>query len=649
MVKVTLKGGVIREYEDNITVAQVAKSLGIRLYKAACAGKIDGKLCDLRDRISKDCELQILTFDDKQGRQAYWHTSSHIMAQAVLRLYPNAKLAIGPPVDDGFYYDFDLEEKISAEDLSKIEQEMKKIIKENLPIQRLVLTEDKAIDMMRSLGQNYKVELIKEHAAKGEGISLYHQGEFTDICAGQHLMSTGMLKAVKLTSCTGAYWRGSSDNKMLTRIYGVSFPKLSMLEEHLRALEDAKKRDHNKLGRDLGYFTTVDYIGQGLPILLENGSKVIQILQRFVEDEEERRGYILTKTPLLAKSDLYKISGHWDHYRESMFVLGCNSDDNKETFALRPMTCPFQFQVYLNKPRSYRDLPMRFNETATLFRNEASGEMHGLIRLRQFTISEGHIACTPAQLEREFEGCVDLANFILKTLGIDKDVFYRFSKWDEDNKDKYIGDPQMWEQVQKRMKEILDDIGIEYEEVEGDAAFYGPKLDIQMKNVHGKEDTLITVQIDFQLAERFGMVYIDENGEKQFPYILHRTSLGCYERTLALLIEKYAGALPLWLMPEQVRILPISDKYITQAQALLMELRNAGIRARIDNRSEKTGYKIRSAQLEKIPYMLILGEKELESETISVRSRKQGDLGSMKRKDLETKILGEIESKTTEV
>lgn len=646
MLKVTLKGGVIKEYERGTSIAEIAKSIGMGLYKAACVCKINGKVVDLREQITEDCEVQILTFDDKEGKQAYWHTTSHIMAQAVLRLYPNTKIAIGPSIDDGFYYDFDINEKLSQDDLDKIQKEMKKIIKENLPIERIYMSPDDAIKLMEDNSQEYKVELIKEHAEKGEKISLYQQGEFTDVCAGQHLMTTGMIKAIKLTSCTGAYWRGDSNNKMLTRIYGISFPKASILEEHLQKIEEAKKRDHNKLGRDLGYFTTVDYIGQGLPILLENGSKVIQILERFVEDEEEKRGYILTKTPLIAKRDLYKISGHWDHYRESMFILGDPDDESNEVFALRPMTCPFQFQVYLNKPRSYRDLPMRLNETSTLFRNESSGEMHGLIRLRQFTISEGHLACTPAQLEGEFEGCVNLAKFMLETLGIEEDVTYRFSKWDENNKEKYIGDPDMWEHVQSRMRVILDDIGINYEEVEGDAAFYGPKLDIQMKNVHGKEDTIITVQIDFQLAERFGMTYIDENGDKQYPYIIHRTSLGCYERTLALLIEKYAGALPLWLMPEQVRILPISDKYINEAKELESELKIKGIRAKTDSRSEKTGYKIRAAQLEKIPYMIILGEKEINSGNLSIRSRKAGDIGSMSKEKFINNVLTSINNKS---
>lgn len=648
MLKVTLKGGVIKEYDKGTTVADIARSLGMGLYKSACAGKIDGELVDLRDEIASDCEVQILTFDDKEGREAYWHTTSHIMAQAVLRLYPNAKYAIGPAIDNGFYYDFDIEEKLSSEDLLKIEKEMKKIIKENLSIERKFVPAKEAIEIMKEKSQDYKIELIEEHSNKGEDISLYTQGEFVDVCAGNHLMSTGMIKAIKLTSCTGAYWRGDENNKMLTRIYGVSFPKASILEAHLEALEEAKKRDHNKLGKELGYFSTVDYIGQGLPVLLENGSKVIQILQRFVEDEEEKRGYILTKTPLIAKRELYKISGHWDHYRESMFILGDPDDESQDVFALRPMTCPFQFQVYLNKPRSYRDLPMRFNETSTLFRNESSGEMHGLIRLRQFTIAEGHLACTPDQLENEFEGCVDLAKFMLETLGLEEDVTYRFSKWDENNKEKYIGDPDAWENVQERMKVILDDIGIDYEEVDGDAAFYGPKLDIQMKNVHGKEDTIITVQIDFQLAERFGMTYIDENGEKQYPYIIHRTSLGCYERTLALLIEKYAGALPLWLMPEQVRILPISDKYINEAKNLENELRLEGIRAKTDSRSEKTGYKIRSAQLEKIPYMIILGEKEINSGEVSVRNRKVGDIGSMPKAEFIEKIVSSIQSKSVD-
>ena len=645
MVNVKLKDDIIKQYENGTTVSDIAKSLGMGLYKAACAGKINGKLVDLRTPVEEDCELSILTFEDAEGKGAYWHTTSHIMAQAVKRLFPNAILAIGPSIDKGFYYDFDLETPLTPEDLIKIESEMKKIIKENLPIEKFELEPKEAIELMQKDNQIYKVELINEHSSKGEKISFYRQGDFVDLCAGPHLMSTGRVKSFKLTSCTGAYWRGNSKNKMLQRVYGISFPKSSELNAYLEAVEEAKKRDHNKIGRELGFFTTVDYIGQGLPILLPKGSKVIQILQRFVEDEEEKRGYLLTKTPFMAKSDFYKISGHWYHYKENMFILGDEEKDN-EVFALRPMTCPFQFQTYLAKKRSYRDLPMRLNETSTLFRNEASGEMHGLIRVRQFTISEGHIACTPDQLESEFAGCVELATYILKTLGLNEDVWYRFSKWDENNKEKYIGSAEEWEMVQNRMRGILDDLNIDYTEADGEAAFYGPKLDIQIKNVHGKEDTLVTVQVDFQLAKRFEMSYIDADGKSKYPYVIHRTSLGCYERTLALLIEKYAGALPVWLMPEQVRILPISDRLQENALEVERLLKEYGIRVTTDTRNEKVGYKIREAQLEKIPYMLIVGDKEVESGTVSVRGRKDGDIGSMTVEGFANKILDEITNKS---
>ncbi len=646
MIKVTLKNNVVKEFEVGTTVFEIIKSLGGGLYKSACGAKINGVVSDIRTPIMNDCELSILTFNDDEGKKIYWHTTSHILAQAVTRLFPDAVLAIGPAIDNGFYYDFDLNCTLSPEDLEKIEAEMKKIIKENLTIEKIEKSPEEAIDLMKKNNQKYKIELIEEHSKKGEKISFFKQGEFIDLCAGPHIMSTGLIKAFKLTSCTGAYWRGDSKSKMLQRIYGISFPKVSQLNEYLEALEEAKKRDHNKIGRELEYFTTVDYIGQGLPIMMPKGSRVIQTLQRFVEDEEEKRGYLLTKTPLLAKSDLYKISGHWDHYRDSMFILGDpEKADEEEVFALRPMTCPFQFQVYLAKNRSYRNLPMRLGETSTLFRNESSGEMHGLIRVRQFTISEGHIACLPEQLEDEFAQCVELANFMLETLGLNEDVSYRFSKWDENDKEKYIGNPEEWENVQNRMREILDDLKISYVEADGEAAFYGPKLDIQIKNVHGKEDTLITIQIDFQLAERFGMTYVDVDGKKKFPYVIHRTSIGCYERTLALLLEKYVGALPTWLMPEQVRILPISSRFEKEALNLQDRLSKAGIKVTTDNRNEKTGYKIRQAQLEKIPYMLIIGEKEIENSSVSVRSRKDGDIGSMSVEAFIDKITNEIKNK----
>ena len=643
MVKVSLKGEV-REFENGITVADIAKSIGMGLYKASCAGKINGEVVDLRTPINEDCELSILTFDDPEGKKAYWHTTSHIMAQAVQRLFPEAVFGVGPSVDNGFYYDIGGVKPFTPDDLTKIEAEIKKIIKENLPLERFELSPEEAEKFMAEHGQKYKVELIQEHAGKGEHISLYRQGDFTDLCAGPHLMSTGCVKAVKLTAATAAYWRGDAKNDMLQRVYGISFPKAAQLEEHLAAMEEAKKRDHNILGRQLEYFTTCDLIGQGLPILLPNGARVIQLLQRFVEDEEQKRGWLLTKTPFMAKSDLYKVSGHWDHYKDGMFVLGDEEKDD-EVFALRPMTCPFQYQAYLNRQRSYRDLPLRYNETSTLFRNEASGEMHGLIRVRQFTISEGHLMCTPDQLEDEFKGCLELVIYMLKTLGLYEDVSYRFSMWDPDDREKYEGTPELWEKSQEQMRRILDHLEIPYVEGVGEAAFYGPKLDIQIKNVYGKEDTLITIQIDMMLAEKFGMEYVDKDGKKKNPYIIHRTSIGCYERTLALLIEKYAGALPMWMMPEQVRILPISERFHDKAQEVTEALKNAGLRASCDMRSEKIGYKIREAQLQKIPYMLIVGEKEAESNTVSVRHRKEGDLGAMSVEEFLSKALMQVATK----
>lgn len=643
MIKIALKDDV-REYDSGITVAEVAKSLGAGLYKAACAGRVDGRVVDLRTPLAEDCSVEILTFAQEEGKQAYWHTTSHIMAQAVKRLFPDAKFAIGPSIERGFYYDFDLPRTLTPEDLPKIEAEMKKIIKENLPIERFLLSPAEAKKLMEEQEQPYKVELIEEHAGKGEDISFYRQGEFVDLCAGPHLLSTGGIKAVKLTAATSAYWRGDSKNKALQRVYGISFPKAAELEEYLAKVEEAKKRDHNVLGRQLEYFTTVDYIGQGLPIMLPKGARVLQTLQRFVEDTEKKRGYLLTKTPLMAKSDLYKISGHWDHYREGMFVMGDESKD-KEVFALRPMTCPFQYQVFLNRQRSYRDLPMRLGETSTLFRNEDSGEMHGLIRVRQFTISEGHLICTPEQLEDEFRGCVELANFMLKTLGLDEDVSYRFSQWDPNDRVKYIGTQEQWDEAQGVMERILNHLGLNYSIGVGEAAFYGPKLDIQIRNVHGKEDTLITIQIDQMLAEKFGMEFVDKDGVKKNPYIIHRTSLGCYERTLALLIEKYAGALPMWLMPEQVRVLPISERLHDQVDEIKRRLEEAGLEVTCDHRSEKIGYKIREAQLEKIPYMLVIGDKEVENGVVAVRSRRDGDIGTMPLSDFIAKAVEEVRSK----
>ena len=568
-----------------------------------------------------------------------------MLAQAVKRLYPNAKCAIGPAIDNGFYYDFDVEKPFSNEDLEKIKAEMKKIVKSGVEIERFELPPQKAEKLLSDMNEPYKVELVKEHSDKGENISFYKQGDFTDLCAGPHLLNVSPIKAIELTNCTGAYWRGDAKNAQLCRVYGVAFPKTSMLEAHMKMLEEAKSRDHNKLGRELELFTTVDIIGQGLPILLPKGARIVQILQRFVEDEEQRRGWLLTKTPYMAKSDLYKISGHWDHYQDGMFVLGDPEKDD-EVFALRPMTCPFQYQAYLNRQRSYRDLPLRYNETSTLFRNEASGEMHGLIRVRQFTISEGHLMCTPEQLEQEFKSCLELAIFMLKTLGLYEDVSYRFSKWDPNDREKYIGTPEQWDEAQDMMEKILNHLEIPYAIGVGEAAFYGPKLDIQIKNVYGKEDTLITIQIDQMLAEKFGMEYVDKDGTKKHPYIIHRTSIGCYERTLALLIEKYAGAFPMWLAPTQVKLLPVADRHLDYVNEIKKVLEANGMRVEVDSRSEKIGYKIREAQLEKVPYMFIIGDKDIEANTVSVRHRKDGDLGAMKLDDFIAMAVEEIETKT---
>lgn len=574
--------------------------------------------------------------------QTLRHSAAHILAQAVKRLFPEAKLTIGPPIDNGFYYDFDVETPFSREDLDALEKEMKKIVKENLKIERFELPRDEALELMKD--EPYKIELINE-LPEGETISFYKQGEFTDLCAGPHVRYTSKVKAFKLLSATGAYWRGDEHNKMLTRIYGTAFQTKDELEAHLEQLEEAKKRDHNKLGRELELFTTSDLIGQGLPILLPKGARIVQLLQRFVEDEEQKRGWQLTKTPFMAKSDLYKVSGHWDHYKDGMFVLG-DEEKDKEVFALRPMTCPFQYQVFLNRGRSYRDLPMRLNETSTLFRNEASGEMHGLIRVRQFTISEGHLMCTPEQLEDEFRGCLELAKYMLETLGLYEDVSFRFSQWDPNDRDKYIGTEEQWNEAQDSMERILKDLGIDYKIGIGEAAFYGPKLDIQIKNVHGKEDTLITIQIDQMLAEKFGMEYVDRDGKKKNPYIIHRTSIGCYERTLALLIEKYAGAFPVWLAPVQLKLLPIADRHLDYTYEVKKKLEENGIiRVEIDDRSEKLGFKLREAQLEKVPYMIVIGDKDIENGAVSVRSRKEGDMGSMSVDSFISMIKEEIDTK----
>ncbi len=573
------------------------------------------------------------------------HSASHIMAQAVKRLFPNVKLAIGPAIDTGFYYDFDTETPFSPEDLEKIEAEMKKIAKENLKIERFELSRAEALELMKD--EPYKTELINE-LPEGEVISFYKQGEFTDLCAGPHVNYTSKVKAFKLLSATGAYWRGSEKNKMLTRIYGVAYKTKDELEADLAQREEAKKRDHNKLGRELEFFTTSDLIGQGLPILLPKGARVIQLLQRFVEDTEQSKGWLLTKTPYMAKSDLYKVSGHWDHYLDGMFVLG-DPESDKEVFALRPMTCPFQYQAYLNRARSYRDLPLRYNETSTLFRNEASGEMHGLIRVRQFTISEGHLMCTPDQLEEEFKNCLELAIYMLKTLGLYEDISYRFSQWDPADNEKYIGTAEDWDEAQGMMKRILDHLEIPYKVGIGEAAFYGPKLDIQIKNVFGKEDTLITIQIDQFLASKFGMEYVDAEGNKKNPYIIHRTSIGCYERTLALLIEKYAGAFPTWLAPTQVKVMSLSERHADYVSDIAKEMEKAGIRVELDTRNEKIGYKIREAQLEKVPYMVVCGDKDIEAGTISVRSRKGGEQESMTLDQFIAKIQKEVAEKTLNI
>ena len=623
-MKITLKDGSVKEYAESKSIIEIAADISEGLARAACAGLVNGKVEDLRTVLDGDCELAILTARDKEGLTVVRHTASHVLAQAMKHVFPEAKLAIGPSIDTGFYYDFE-HEPFSREDLDKLEAEMKKIIKQGEKLERFTLPRQEAIAFMEEKGEPYKVELIQDLPEDAE-ISFYKQGDFTDLCAGPHLMSTKGIKAFKLTSSSGAYWRGDSNRTMLQRIYGTAFNTKEELAEYLEYLDNIKNRDHNKLGRDMELFATVDVIGQGLPLLMPKGAKMIQTLQRWIEDEEEKRGYMRTKTPLMAKKDLYIISDHWNHYKEGMFVLG-DEEKEDEVFALRPMTCPFQYYVYKQSQKSYRDLPCRYGETSTLFRNEDSGEMHGLTRVRQFTISEGHLIVRPDQIEEEFRGCVDLAKYCLTTLGLEEDVTYRLSKWDPNNKDKYLGDEETWDYVQNMMRDILHHIGIEFTEEDGEAAFYGPKLDIQAKNVYGKEDTMITIQLDMFLAERFDMTYIDANGEKKRPYIIHRTSMGCYERTLAWLIEKYEGKFPTWLCPEQVRVLPISEKYEEYAQKVNAALKDNGILSTVDSRSEKIGYKIRQARLDKLPYMLVVGQKEEEDGTVSVRSRFAGDEG----------------------
>ena len=642
-MKITLKDGSVKEYAESKSVLDIAYDISEGLARAACAGEVDGKVVDLRTMVDSDCELNILTANDAAGLAALRHTTSHVLAEAVKNVFPEAKLAIGPSIDTGFYYDFE-HAPFSREDLDKIEAEMKKIIKKGEKLERFTLPREEAIKFMEEKGEPYKVELIQDLPEDAE-ISFYKQGEFVDLCAGPHLMSTKGIKAFKLISSSMAYWRGDSNKAQLQRIYGTAFTKKDELAAYLEHLEDIKKRDHNKLGREMELFATVDVIGQGLPLILPNGVKMIQKLQRWIEDLEDKEwGYVRTKTPLMAKSDLYKISGHWDHYKDGMFVLG-DEEKDKEVFALRPMTCPFQYYVYKNSQRSYRDLPYRMGETSTLFRNEDSGEMHGLTRVRQFTISEGHNVIRPDQAEEELQNCLNLAIYVLTTLGLQDDVTYRLSKWDPANREKYLGDEAYWEKTQDALRQILIEKGLSFKEADGEAAFYGPKIDIQAKNGYGKEDTMITIQLDCAIAENFDMYYIDQNGEKVRPYIIHRTSLGCYERTLAWLIEKYAGKFPTWLCPEQVRVLPISEKYMDYAEKIRKELVKNGVDATVDNRSEKIGYKIREARLARLPYMLIVGEKEEAEGLVSVRSRFAGDEGQKSLDEFTEQICKEIRTK----
>ena len=666
---ITLKDGSTKEYQEAMSVYDIARDISDGLARAACVAEVDGKVVDLRTVVDKDCTVNILTFDSDEGKKAYRHTCAHVLAEAVKHLYPEAKLTIGPAIADGYYYDFDMA-PLDRAALDEIEKEMKKIIKKGDRLEYFTLNREEAIKLMEERQEPYKVELIND-LPEDATISFYRQGDFVDLCAGPHLMSTRPIKAFKLTSSSGAYWRGDEHNKMLTRIYGTAFNKKEDLEEYLAYLADIKNRDHNKLGREMDLFTTVDVIGQGLPLFMPKGTKMIQKLQRWIEDLEDYEwGYVRTRTPLMAKSTLYKISDHWYHYKDGMFVFGYENkedlnnaaeaqreihgvedlnliehDKDSDVYALRPMTCPFQYYVYKARQKSYRDLPYRMRETSTLFRNEDSGEMHGLTRVRQFTISEGHLVCTPEQIDEEFKNCVKLARYCLSTLGLEEDVTYRFSKWDPNNADKYLGTAAEWDKVQDAMRKILDEIGLDYKEAEGEAAFYGPKLDIQAKNVYGKEDTMITVQLDMFLAERYDMYYIDKDGNKARPYIIHRTSMGCYERTLAWLIEKYAGKFPTWLCAEQVRILPISEKFLDYANSVFRELRKNGIDVTVDTRSEKIGYKIREARMDKIPYMLVVGAKEEEEGNVSVRSRFAGDEGTKPLQEFIDQICEEIRTK----
>ena len=642
-MKITLKDGSVKEYESKKSIIDIAKDISEGLARNVVAGEVNGVMHDLRDEIDSDCELNLITLKDKEALPVIRHSASHVLAEAVKRVFPDAKLAIGPSIAEGFYYDFD-HEPFSREDLDKLEAEMKKIIKEGAHIEKFELPREEAIKFMEEKNEPYKVELIKD-LPEGEKISFYKQGDFTDLCAGPHLQRTKDIKAFKLISSSMAYWRGDSNKAKLQRIYGTAYNSKEELEAHLKHLEDIKLRDHNKLGREMELFTTVDVVGQGLPLMLPKGTKMIQKLQRWIEDLEDNEwGYVRTKTPLMAKSDLYKISGHWDHYQDGMFILGDPQHDG-EILALRPMTCPFQYYVYKNTQKSYRDLPYRMGETSTLFRNEDSGEMHGLTRVRQFTISEGHNVIRPDQAEEELQSCLNLAIYVLETLGLRDDVTFRLSKWDKNNKEKYLGDEAYWEGTQAALRNILVEKGLPFTEADGEAAFYGPKIDIQAKNVYGKEDTMITIQLDAAIAENFDLYYIDQNGAKVRPYIVHRTSLGCYERTLAWLIEKYAGKFPTWLCPEQVRILPISDKYADYANSVLKELKRNGVDATVDTRTEKIGFKIRDARLSRLPYMLVVGEKEEAEGSVSVRSRFAGDEGSKKLSDFVDMICKEIRTK----
>ena len=643
MIKITLKDGSVIEVAKDTPVTEIVSKISEGLARVALIAKFNGELIDLSRKLEEDGSLEILTFKDDEGKNAYRHTAAHILAQAVKNIYPNAKLAIGPSIANGFYYDFDFETPITIDDFEMIEKEMQSIIKADLPIERTEVSRQSALIQMRGFNEPYKIQLI-EDLPKDSTLTFYRQGAFTELCRGPHLLSTGKVKFIKLTQLAGAYWRGNEKNKMLTRIYGTAFDKKSDLTEYIEKLEEAKRRDHNKIGRELGYFMTEDKIGQGLPLLMPKGAKLFQILQRFVEDEQERRGYMLTNTPSFAKSDLYKISGHWDHYLDKMFVIG-DPEKDKEVFALRPMTCPFQYMIYNNGLKSYRDLPCRYHETSPLFRKEASGEMHGLIRVREFHLADSHVVCTPEQVEDEFRECFDLNQFYLKSLGMLDDVKLRFSRWDPADTDKYINEPERWEQAESSMKRILDDMKVDYYEAKGEAAFYGPKLDIQATNVYGKEDTIMTIQIDMMLARNFDMWYVDQDGEKKHPYIIHCGVFGCYERMIALILEKYAGALPLWISPTQVKIMSLTDRTSDDAKKLALRLREQGIRCEVDVRNEKIGYKIREAQLEKVPYMIILGDKEKENEVVAVRSRNAGDLGTMTEKEFVDKLTKEITEK----